>query len=348
MLVKNIPNELEPSLKSKKIGDHIFDIPAIWFEDNNIKLIDQRVLPNKFDIFIARNYHDVAIAIKEMVIRGAPAIGAIAAYGIAQAAIQNQDIDIASKTILDTRPTAFDLFYAVERIKKKIESGEDPIQSALDYVEDIIFRCRKIGEFGNQLIKEDYKILTHCNAGALATVDYGTALAPIRYAHNNGKKLFVYVDETRPRLQGAKLTAWELYNEGIPHALIVDNAAGFYLNRGDIDLVITGADRIAGNGDTANKIGTYEKAVLASENDVPFYIAAPVSTFDLNIKNGSEIPIEERNSEEVLLINGSPITNVGILAHNPAFDVTPNKYITGFITEFGIIKASDISKKIIK
>ena len=173
-------------------------------------------------------------------------------------------------------------------------------------------------------------------------VVFGTALAPIRHAHNSNKNIFVYVDETRPRLQGAKLTAWELYNEGIPHALIVDNAAGYYLSKGDIDLVITGADRIASNGDAANKIGTYEKAVLAHENGVPFYIAAPISTFDPAINDGSEIPIEERDTDEVLLINDTPITNSGIIAYNPAFDVTPNKYITGFITEYGVIKPSEI------
>jgi translation initiation factor eIF-2B subunit alpha/methylthioribose-1-phosphate isomerase len=284
----------------------------------------------------------VAYVIKDMVIRGAPAIGAMAAFGLAQAAVQNQNIELVSETLRATRPTAFDLFFAVNHMRIALSSGKDPGQAAETYVNDIVLRCKRIGEFGNELIKDGNNILTHCNAGALATVDHGTALAPIRAANEGGKDIFIYVDETRPRLQGAKLTAWELYNEDIPHALIVDNAAGFYFSQNQIDLVITGADRIARNGDAANKIGTYEKAVLASEHGIPFYIAAPISTFDLELSTGSEIPIEERDPDEVLLVNGLPITCDNIQAYNPAFDVTPNKFITGFITEFGIIKPSDI------
>ncbi len=342
--VINIPEKLKQVLKNRQIRPDVYDIPAIWYENNCIKLIDQRVLPNKFEIFKATNYQDVASVIRDMAIRGAPAIGATAAYGIAQAAVQNQDMDLVCRIFLSTRPTAYDLFFAVDLMTKNLDAGKDPISTAEEYVTDIVNRCRRIGKFGNELIKNGDKILTHCNAGALATVDVGTALAPIRTAHEKNKKIFVYVDETRPRLQGAKLTAWELYNEGIPHALIVDNAAGFYLNRNEIDLVITGADRIASNGDTANKIGTYEKAVVAHENDVPFYIAAPRSTFDLNLKTGAEIPIEERSPDEIILIDGFSIANKGSEACNPAFDVTPNKYITGFITEFGVIKPSEIKK----
>jgi translation initiation factor eIF-2B subunit alpha/methylthioribose-1-phosphate isomerase len=345
--VKNIPSNLIPELKNRQVGTEVFDIPAIWYEDHCIKLIDQRLLPNKFKIFEAKNYRDVVFVIEDMVIRGAPAIGAMAAYGIAQAAAQNQNLDMVSRSLLATRPTAYDLFYAVNFMIEKINTGEDPKVAAEEYVNDIMIRCKKIGEFGNNLIKHGDKILTHCNAGALATVDFGTALAPIRFAHEKKKNIFVYVDETRPRLQGARLTAWELYQEGIPHALIVDNAAGFYLNRKEIDIVITGADRIACNGDAANKIGTYEKAVVAYENGVPFYIAAPQSTIDLNLETGSEIPIEERSPDEVIRIDSVSITNEGTQAYNPAFDVTPNKYISGFITEFGIIKPSKI-KKILK
>lgn len=348
MKIKNVPSGLVSGQFIKSLGDNVYNMPAIWFEDDIIKLIDQRILPTKFELFEAKDYTEVAFAIREMVIRGAPAIGAMAAYGVAQAAIQSQDLDSVSKTLKSTRPTAYDLFYAVDYMRKEITGDKDPILAAEDYVQQIVERCKKIGDFGSELIKNNDKILTHCNAGALATVDYGTALAPMRVAHKQGKDIFVFVDETRPRLQGAKLTAWELYNEDIPHAVIADNAAGFFLNRGEIDLAIVGADRIASNGDAANKIGTYEKAVLANENGIPFYIAAPASTFDPAIKNGSEIPIEERQQDEVLIINDVPITSEGITARNPAFDVTPNKYITGFITEFGVIKPAEIKNVIDK
>ncbi len=344
MKIKNIPPEIINGNNISPIEENVFDLPAIWFEDNIIKLIDQRFLPNKFEIFQAKNYLDVAFTIRDMVIRGAPAIGAMAAYGYAQAAIQAQDLESVSNTLITTRPTAYDLFYAVDYMKQALISGKNPNSAAEKYVREIVERCIKIGEFGNALIKNKNKILTHCNAGALATVDYGTALAPIRCAHNQRKDIFVFIDETRPRLQGAKLTAWELYNEEIPNAIIVDNAAGYYLSKNEIDLVIVGADRIAANGDTANKIGTYEKAVLANENNVPFYVAAPASTFDHSIDNGSKIPIEERDPDEVLMINNVPITSEGILARNPAFDVTPYKFITGFITEFGVIKPSQITE----
>ncbi len=342
MKIKNIPNDLVDGEFIKSLDNNVYDMPALWFENNVIKLIDQRYLPNKFEIFEANDYTEVASAIRDMVIRGAPAIGAMAAYGIAQAMNQHKDLERVSKTLLQTRPTAFDLFFAVDYMKRLIKAGKVPNEAARNYVNEIVERCKKIGEFGGELITSGNKILTHCNAGALATVDHGTALAPMRVAKNQGKDIFVYVDETRPRLQGAKLTAWELYNEDINHALIVDNAAGFYFSRGEIDLVIVGADRIAKNGDAANKIGTYEKAVLAFENNVPFYVAAPASTFDSGIEHGSQIPIEERAVEEVLIINDAPITSTGISARNPAFDVTPNKYISGFITELGVFKPEEI------
>jgi len=307
---------------------------ALWFEKNSVKFVDQRKLPYKFEFFTAKSVDDVAFAIKDMVVRGAPAIGAAAAYGLV---LGRDDVDKTADKLRGTRPTAYDLFYAIDYMVKKIKNGEDAQKAADVYVEDIINRCKKIGEHGAKLIKDDMKILTHCNAGALATVDYGTALAPFRVAHNNGKDFFVFADETRPRCQGL-LTDWELEQEGIPHAVIVDNAAGYFMKNGEIDMVITGADRIAKNGDFANKIGTYEKAVLAKENGIPFYVAAPVSTFDKTIKNGDEIVIEERGREELTVINGKKVMPDWTKVKNPAFDVTPKEYVTGFITEDAIIK----------
>ena len=218
-----------------------------------------------------------------------------------------------------------------------IRSGRDPEESARSYADDIVDKCRKIGEYGEPLIKDGANVMTHCNAGALATVDYGTALAPMRVAWNKGKKIFVYVSETRPRLQGMKLTAYELLNEGIPHAIIPDGASGHFMRKG-VDVVIVGADRIASNGDFANKIGTYEKAVLAKELGIPFYTAAPISTFDFSIEDGTQIPIEDRNEDEVTMIDEHLIAPKGCHALNPSFDITPNKYVTGIITEIGVRK----------
>jgi len=310
------------------------DIRALWFEKNFVVFIDQRRLPYKLEFFTAKTVEDVVFAIKDMVVRGAPAIGAAAVYGMV---IGKKDVDKTAGLLRKTRPTAHDLFYAIDYMIKKIKNKDDALKAADDYVEDIISRCKKIGEHGEKLIKNDMNILTHCNAGALATVDYGTALAPFRIAHNKGKKFFVYCDETRPRCQGL-LTDWELEQEGIAHAVIADNAAGYFMKKGEIDLVITGADRIAKNGDFANKIGTYEKAVLAHENGIPFYVAAPVSTFDKSIKNGDEIIIEERGREELAVINSCKIMPDYTKVRNPAFDITPARYVTGFITEEGIKK----------
>jgi S-methyl-5-thioribose-1-phosphate isomerase len=269
-----------------------------------------------------------------MTVRGAPAIGAAGAYGMALAQLNGKEPAKAARLLKSTRPTAYDLFYAVDSMMQ-VKNG-DLVDAANEYADGIVTKCRSIGEYGAPLIKRGSKVLTHCNAGALATVDFGTALAPMRVAHRAGKRFFVYVDETRPRLQGAKLTAWELLNEGIDHAIIPDNASGHYL-RTDVDLVIVGADRIAANGDFANKIGTYEKAVLAKENGVPFYVAAPVSTFDQSLKDGRGIVIEERPEDEVLIVDGNRIAPKGSHALNPAFDVTPAKYVKGFITEKGIL-----------
>jgi translation initiation factor eIF-2B subunit alpha/methylthioribose-1-phosphate isomerase len=310
------------------------DRRALWFKNGKIEFIDQRKLPYKLEIFTAKTVEDCAFAIKDMVVRGAPAIGAAAAYGMV---LGIKDIENTVDVLRKTRPTAYDLFYAIDYMINKIKICEAPLDAANTYVEDIIDRCRRIGEHGEKLIKNGMKILTHCNAGALATVDYGTALAPFRVAHNKGKKFFVYADETRPRCQGL-LTDWELEQEGIPHAVIADNAAGFFMKNGEINMVITGADRIAKNGDFANKIGTYEKAVLAKENNIPFYVAAPVSTFDNSIKDGNQIVIEERGREELAVVNGKKIMPDWTKVRNPAFDVTPKRYVVGYITEDGVIK----------
>ncbi|MEA2055620.1 MAG: S-methyl-5-thioribose-1-phosphate isomerase [Candidatus Thermoplasmatota archaeon] len=310
------------------------DSKALWFENNAIRFIDQRKLPYKLEMFTAKTVDECAFAIKDMVVRGAPAIGAAAAYGMV---LGKNDVEKTADDLRKTRPTAYDLFYAINYMAEKIESGEDPLIAANDYAKDIIDRCRRIGENGEKLIKNGMNILTHCNAGALATVDYGTALAPFRVAKERNKKFFVFADETRPRCQGL-LTDWELEQEGIAHCVIADNAAGHFMKNGEIDMVITGADRIANNYDFANKVGTYEKAVLAKENDIPFYVAAPISTFDKSIKSGDEIVIEERGREELAKINNCTIMPDYTNVRNPAFDVTPAKYVTGFITEERIKK----------
>ncbi|KAA0000479.1 MAG: S-methyl-5-thioribose-1-phosphate isomerase, partial [Thermoplasmata archaeon] len=293
------------------------EMRSLWW-DGTLKLIDQRKLPFQLKIFEASSVEKVAYAIKKMVVRGAPAIGCAAAYGMALA----EDKEKAARMLKRTRPTAHDLFYAVDYMTE----NEGRIEAAHRYVEDIVEKCRKIGEIGEKLIKHGSRILTHCNAGALATVDWGTALAPIRMAKD--REIFVWVDETRPRLQGL-LTSWELKQEGIKHAVIADNAAGYFMKEGEVDMVIVGADRIASNHDVANKIGTYEKAVLAKENGIPFYVAAPISTFDESISDGKKIKIEERDAEEVTKI----FDYIPPEIRNPAFDVTPAEYITGIITE---------------
>lgn len=305
---------------------------SIWLEETAVKFIDQRKLPYRFEIFTARTVDDIAYAIKEMVVRGAPAIGAAAAYGMA---LGDTDPEGSARLLRSTRPTAYDLFYAVDMMLQAINRSENLFDAASTYVESIIDRCEKIGKNGEKLIKDTNTVLTHCNAGALATVDIGTALAPLRKAHEKQKKIFVYVDETRPRLQGL-LTAWELYHEGIPHAIIADNAAGHFMKKKEIDLVIVGADRIAKNGDFANKIGTYEKAVCAKENHIPFYVAAPASTFDPKLTDGSQIIIEERARQELTEVHGNTIMPDWVSVKNPAFDITPHHYVTGYITENGV------------
>ncbi len=318
------------------------EMVAVWHEAGKIHFIDQRKLPDILEIYSASGYAEIAFAIREMVVRGAPAIGCAAAYGMALAMVQKEDMGKAEQVLRATRPTANDLFYAINWM---VEMGPSlgPMEAAEKYTEDIVAKCRRIGEEGARFIKDGDSILTHCNAGALATVDIGTALAPIRIARDQGKKVFVYVDETRPWLQGSRLTAWELTNESIPHAIIADNAAGHFL-KSDVDSVIVGADRIAANGDFANKIGTYEKAVVAKENGVPFYVAAPISTFDFSIGSGSEIKIEERKEEEVVSFRGVRVAGKGERARNPVFDVTPSRYVTSIITEEGIFSPGEIGQ----
>ncbi|OQY03006.1 MAG: S-methyl-5-thioribose-1-phosphate isomerase [Bacteroidetes bacterium 4572_117] len=330
---------------------------TIWMQGSSVFMIEQNLLPFEFKIFESTNYLDTCMAIKTMIVRGAGAIGAAAGFALAQAAIEagknnyGEYITIAKKTIEDTRPTARNLFTATERV---YFAAKQSVQLAIDEAQKIADEDAQtslaIGKYGNELIKPGFGIETHCNAGWLAFVDHGTALAPIYLAHQSGKQVFVYVDETRPRNQGAKLTAWELQNENVPHAIIADNAGAHLMSKGKIDIMITGADRIALNGDTANKIGTLEKAIAAKYYGIPFYIAAPKSTFDINCKTGNEIIIEERDQNEVLYQIGMNkhnkpenllISAPGADAINPAFDVTPAELITGIITENGIIEASD-------
>jgi len=325
------------------------------YKDGVLKLIDQTMLPTEYIIVECKTYKEVADAIVDMIVRGAPAIGVTAAYGIAIGAFSIEtdfnetffdELKSICNIIRSTRPTAVNLFWAVERVfNKAVKNKEKTIKDIKDIIlqeaflmdtEDVIAN-KAIGQHGNMLIQQDSTILTHCNAGALATCDYGTALGVIRAAHESGKNINVYADETRPYLQGARLTSWELQQDGIPVTLICDNMAGYFMKKGNIDCVIVGADRIALNGDTANKIGTYSVAVLAKENNVPFYVAAPVSTIDFMIETGESIPIEERKPEEITHFKGFQIAPEGISVANPAFDVTPNKYITAIITEKGIL-----------
>jgi methylthioribose-1-phosphate isomerase len=329
---------------------------TIEWRDDTVIMIDQTRLPGEEIYITCSDFHSVAEAIKGMIIRGAPAIGVAAAMGVAlgsRSIIADthesffRQLDNVCEVLGRTRPTAVNLFWAIERMKRVAEDNRggslDTIRTALKKEairiekEDLTI-CKNIGKWGATLIPEGATVLTHCNAGALATAGYGTALGVIRAAHEAGKKIQVFADETRPWLQGARLTAWELMKEGIPTTLIADNMAGFFMSRGEITCCVVGADRIAANGDTANKIGTYSVAVLAKENNIPFYVAAPVSTLDLSLTDGSRIPIEERPYTEVTHIKGIAIAPAGIRVRNPSFDVTPARYITAIITENGIVK----------
>ena len=327
---------------------------TIELHDGVVKMIDQRKLPRQFEMIECRDYNAVALAIKDMTVRGAPAIGAAAAFGLALAARESRaatrkellrDLEQADKILRATRPTAVNLAWALDRVMSKaraLDVGashlrqvvEDEAQKIAD--EDVEMN-RAMARHGAALIQDGDTVLTHCNAGALATVDVGTALGVIIEAHRQGKKIHVLVDETRPRLQGARLTAWELTQAGVPMTLIADNAAGYFMRAGKVQRVIVGADRVTANGDVANKIGTYKVAVVAHENGVPFYSAMPTSTIDLSLPNGDAIPIEERDAHEVTHIDDVCIAPDGVRVSNPAFDVTPNKYIAALITERGIL-----------
>lgn len=312
-----------------------------WHYDHP-DVLDQRLLPERTKYIHLRTPDAVAQVIRDMAVRGAPAIGITAAYGIALSSLLGRDVAGDAALLRSTRPTARDLFAALEFMLDGLELGGDPVDLAISYASSIERDCRAIGESGVELFKKGIKVLTHCNAGALASVYWGTALAPIRFAHMRGLHPFVFVDETRPLLQGSRLTAWELSLEGIDHVIIADNAAGHYMSKGQVDLILVGADRIARNGDVANKIGTYEKAVVAHENGVPFYVAAPWSTFDASLLTGDDVPIEERPQKEVLEVSGCRFAPEGSKALNPAFDITPFKYITGIVTPDGIIKPIDV------
>lgn len=329
-------------------------VKAVEWIEGKVRLLDQTRLPREEVYLELSGYQEIAQAITEMRVRGAPAIGIAAAYGLALGA---QGIEADSKEVLiaglhpvsealaATRPTAVNLFWALERMNTVAQAGESVsgikaalITEAQALEAETEEAERALGRRGAELIEDGDTLLTHCNTGALAAGGYGTALGVIRAAWDEGKKIHVYADETRPLLQGARLTTWELMQYGIPFTLITDTMAGHFLARGTIDAVIVGADRIAANGDTANKIGTYSLAVLAKENSVPFYVAAPTSTIDLSLASGEAIPIEERNAEEVTHVGGVPIAPEGAAVANPAFDITPHRFITAIITECGVIR----------
>jgi methylthioribose-1-phosphate isomerase len=327
--------------------------PIEWLGDR-VRILDQTKLPQK-EVYLELSRHQqMAKAIKELKVRGAPTIGVAAAYGLVLGALQIKTensteflnrFHTAVDTIKSTRPTARNLFKAVERMELSIAEEKEVkiikevlIAEAVKIHREEIAATQKLSEIGAALLKNGDTILTHCNAGPLATTGYGTALGVIIRAHQQGKKIKVYATETRPLCQGARLTTWELQKAGVPVTLITDSMAGYFMNRGEIHCIITGADRIVANGDTANKIGTYTLAVLAKENVIPFYIAAPTSTIDISLKTGSDIHIEERSGEEVTKIRGMQIAPDNMPAANPAFDVTPNTYITAIITEKGIVR----------
>lgn len=331
------------------------ELRTVWWEGETLCLIDQRRLPHETVTVRCDDLAAVAYGIRSMQVRGAPAIGCTAAYGMALVARQSRaesttellaELAAAKATLDEQRPTAVNLAWATARMLARAEElTSNGLQAMRDGLleeahairaEDLAM-CLAIGEHGASLIPERGRVLTHCNAGGLATAGYGTALAPIRTAFAQGRAVHVLVDETRPFLQGARLTAWELQQAGIPLTLITDNMAGFMMRRGEVDCIIVGADRIVANGDTANKIGTYSLAVLAKAHGLPFYVAAPSSTIDLSLAHGDLIPIEERSAEEVTHLDGHPIAPAGVAAAHPAFDVTPNELITAIITERGVV-----------
>ncbi|MCG0277677.1 MAG: S-methyl-5-thioribose-1-phosphate isomerase [Thermanaeromonas sp.] len=329
--------------------------PVAW-RDGHLEIIDQTRLPGELVFIRLETKEEVWQAIKELKVRGAPAIGIAAAFGLYLAVkdfpAQDKEelctqLKKAAEYLASSRPTAVNLFWALKRVQEKVSGAEGltvrelkelVLQEALSIQQEDESMCREIGRYGAELLKEVDAILTHCNAGTLATARYGTALAPVYYLAERGKIMHVFVDETRPLLQGARLTAWELKQAGIPVTLITDSMAAVVMSKGWVQAVVVGADRIAANGDVANKIGTYSLAILAREHDLPFYVAAPSSTFDLSLATGEEIPIEERDPQEVTHFGLRPVAPEGISVFNPAFDVTPHRYITAIITEKGILR----------
>ena len=334
-------------------------IKTVEWTNEGVRMLDQRVLPAEEKYLILRSYEEVAEAIQKMAVRGAPAIGVAAAMGLALGASQSvgtsvsdleDDFAYMCDVMGKTRPTAVNLFWAIERMRRTLQEQKATtksvevlkkrlVEEAIHIFDEDIQANRALGKFGADLIKDGATVLTHCNAGALATAgDYGTALGVIRGARDAGKRVAVIADETRPFLQGLRLTAWELAKDDIPVTVITDNMAGHIMKQGKIDTVVVGADRIAANGDTANKIGTYMVAVLADKHKIPFYVAAPISTLDLSIPTGEEIPIEERDSMEITHIGGNQLGPEGLNVENPAFDVTPNELITAIITDKGVAR----------
>lgn len=337
-------------------------VPTVEWKDGCVRLLDQSRLPTQVAFLDCRDYRAIAQAIRELKVRGAPAIGVTAAMGVALGAqtVTASDYDAFAKQVNEisdhlaaSRPTAVNLFWAIARMKQKLAACKtqpvsqikaELIRESQVILDEDIALCKAMGQHGAALIKDGQTVLTHCNAGALATAGYGTALGVIRAAWEQGKKIHVIADETRPVLQGARLTAWELMQDKIPVTLITDNMAGSLMRQGKIQLCVVGADRIAANGDVANKIGTYSVAVLAKAHGIPFYVAAPYSTIDLATKTGTDIPIEERNPLEVTSIHGShPVAPDGVAVFNPAFDVTPADLIAGIITERGVFKPQEIA-----
>jgi len=329
-------------------------IKPIEWQENRLKILDQSRLPWEKVYLRLSSYQEVARAIKEMKVRGAPMIGVIAAYGVALGAQRIEasnregfltELQHITEALASTRPTAVNLFRAIERMKVVAQAKEDIprikatlVREAERIHADEERATRQISQFGAELIQDGFTILTHCNTGVLATAGYGTALGVIKAAKEQGKRIRVLATETRPLLQGARLTAWELMQEGIPVTLITDSMAGHFMSKGEVSCVIVGADRIAANGDVANKIGTYTLAVLAREEGIPFYVAAPISSIDLSLPSGEQIPIEERSPEEVTHLQGMPIAPEGVEVANPAFDVTPHGYISAIITERGVVR----------